>query len=267
MSSYLKYEKVDGHIAVLTMNRPEQRNALIEVSDMLEFPARFAEFNADMDIRAIVLTGAGQAFCAGGNIKVMQDIYGPHIGPAAAIQNLYRDGIQQIARGFNILEVPIIAAINGAAIGGGCDISCMCDIRLCSDTASFGETYLKLGIIPGTGGTWFLPRVVGLSRACEMTFTGDVIDAQTALSYGMVSRVVPGEKLMDEALGLARRIASNPPYQLRMAKKLLRRSQQNELNTQLEMTAAYQSLAHRTEDHLEGINAMLERRKPQFRGK
>ncbi len=267
MGEYLKYEKIGDHVVVLTMNRPEQRNALIEVSDMLEFPARFAAINADMGVRAIVLTGAGQAFCAGGNVKVMQDIYGPHIGPAAAIQALYRDGIQQIARAFNQLEVPIIAAVNGAAIGGGCDISCMCDIRLCADTASFGETYLKLGIIPGTGGTWFLPRAVGLSRACEMTFTGDVIDAATAAAYGLVSRVVPQAKLMEEALGLARRIAANPPHQLRMAKKLLRQSQLVELNTQLEMTAAYQSLAHRTDDHLEGINALLERRPAQFKGR
>jgi enoyl-CoA hydratase/carnithine racemase len=263
--SYLRYEKSDN-VVVLTMNRPEQRNALIEVSDMLEFTTQFAAINADMEARAIVLTGAGQAFCAGGNVKVMHEIYGPHIGPAAAIQALYRDGIQQIARAFALLEVPIIAAVNGAAIGGGCDISCMCDIRLCSDKASFGETYLRLGIIPGTGGTWFLPRAVGLSRACEMTFTGDVIDAQTAQAYGLVSRVVAADKLMDEAMGLARRIAANPPHQLRMAKKLLRRAQQVDLHTQLELTTAYQSLAHRTADHVEGINALLEKRRPVFTG-
>lgn len=265
MSDYLKHDKIDN-IAVLTMNRPEQRNALSDVSDMLEFVDRLGEINKDMQTRAVILTGAGSAFCAGGNVKTMLDFYGPSVGPAAAIAPMYRDGIQQIARAFYALEVPVIAAVNGPAIGGGTDISCMCDIRLCSEKASFGETYLRLGIIPGTGGTWFLPRVVGMSRAAEMTFTGDVIDAQTALAYGLVSRIVPAEELMEEALALARRIAANPPYQLRMAKKLLRRGQQIELDALLDMTAAYQSLAHRTADHAEGVNALLERRAPSFRG-
>jgi 2-(1,2-epoxy-1,2-dihydrophenyl)acetyl-CoA isomerase len=164
------------------------------------------------------------------------------------------------------LETPLIAAVNGAAIGLGCDVACLADIRISSDSAKYGVTFLKLGLIPGDGGAWLLPRVIGFSRACEFLFTGDVIDAQTALAWGLVSRVVPADQLMTEALALAQRIAKQPPGALRLAKTLLRQGQSASYTTVMELSAAAQALMHHTQDHAEGVAAILEKREPTFTG-
>jgi len=164
------------------------------------------------------------------------------------------------------LETPLIAAVNGAAIGLGCDVACMADVRLASDRAKFGVTFLKLGLIPGDGGAWLLPRIIGNSRAAELLFTGDVIDAATAESWGLVSRVVPGESLMAEALALAERMAGQPPQALRLAKTLMRHGSTSSYETLMEMSAAAQALMHQTEDHMEGVDAILEKRTPDFKG-
>ena len=164
------------------------------------------------------------------------------------------------------LEVPSIAAVNGAAIGLGCDVACMTDIRIAADTARFGVTFLKLGLIPGDGGAWLLPRTVGMSRAAELLFTGDVIDAAKAVEWGLVSRVVPAEALMDEALALAERIAAQPPHALRLAKSLLKHGQTASYDTLMEMSAAAQAISHLTDDHMEGVDAILEKRAAVFKG-
>jgi enoyl-CoA hydratase/carnithine racemase len=143
----------------------------------------------------------------------------------------------------------------------------MCDIRIASEKARFAESFVKLGIIPGDGGAWLLPRAVGLSKACEMAFTGDPVDGTEAARIGLASKVVPHDKLMEEALGLARRIAANPPHALRMAKRLIREGQHARLDTLLEMSAAFQALAHHTADHKEAIAAFLDKRKPNFTGR
>lgn len=155
----------------------------------------------------MVLTGAGSTFSAGGDIQAMRDRAGPHGDPALHHLDRYRRTVHEIVRALHGLEVPSIAAVNGAAIGLGCDLACMTDIRIASDTARFGVTFLKLGVIPGDGGAWLLPRIVGMSRASELLFTGDIIDASTAMAWGLVSRVVPAAALLDEALALAGRIA------------------------------------------------------------
>jgi 2-(1,2-epoxy-1,2-dihydrophenyl)acetyl-CoA isomerase len=160
--------------------------------------------------------------------------------------------------------VPTIAAVNGPAIGAGNDVACMCDIRIASEAAVFAESFVKVGIVPGDGGAWLLPRVVGMSRACEMAFTGAKVDARQALSYGLVSRVVPADKLMEAANELASEIAANPGHVLRMTKRLLREGQHTRLDTLLEMSAAFQALAHHTSDHAEAIDAFLEKRPPKF---
>ncbi|MDH5737553.1 MAG: enoyl-CoA hydratase-related protein, partial [Gammaproteobacteria bacterium] len=165
------------------------------------------------------------------------------------------------------LEVPIIAAVNGPAIGAGCDLTMMCDIRIASEKALFAESFVKVGLIPGDGGAWFLPRVVGLSRANEMAFTGEPVDAQTALNWGMVSSVVPHEELMNAANNMAARIAANPSGALRMAKKLIQEGQHTRLDSLLEMSAAMQALAHQTEDHVEAVNAIIDKRPPDFKDK
>jgi len=165
----------------------------------------------------------------------------------------YIDGIQRIPRAMSRLEVPIIAAVNGAAIGAGCDLAMMCDIRIASERASFAESFVQLGLIPGDGGSWFLPRAIGYSRAAELTFTGDRIDAATALDWGLVSRVVAHEDLLAEAHTLAERIAANPPHALRMAKRLLQESITGTLESTLSMAAAMQPLAHHDTAHHERI--------------
>jgi enoyl-CoA hydratase/carnithine racemase len=156
--------------------------------------------------------------------------------------------------------------VNGAAIGLGCDVACMTDIRIAAETARFGVTFLKLGLIPGDGGAWLLPRTIGMSRACELLFTGDLIDAATAKDWGLVSYVVGADALMEEAMGLAERIAAQPPHALRLAKALLKQGQTTTYDTLMEMSAAAQAISHLTDDHMEGVNALLEKRQAEFKG-
>jgi enoyl-CoA hydratase/carnithine racemase len=160
----------------------------------------------------------------------------------------------------------VIAAVNGPAIGLGCDVACFADIRIASEKAKFGVTFLKLGIIPGDGGTWILPRVIGMSRAAELFYTGDVIEAATAREWGLVSRVVAPEVLMDEARMLAARIAKMPPHSLRQSKMLLRQGSEVSYDTALEMAANTQAMMHHTADHAEGVAALIEKRAAVFRG-
>jgi enoyl-CoA hydratase/carnithine racemase len=190
---------------------------------------------------------------------------GPLETPLATRAN-YRRGVQRMSRAFHACDVPLIAAVNGFAIGLGNDLACFCDMRIASDKAKFAAGFIKMGLIPGDGGAWALPRAVGYARAAEMLFTGDTLSAEEALAYGLVSRVVPAESLMDEALALAERVAANPPRSLRVAKRLLLDSQALRLNEVLEMSAAYQALVHETPDHHEAIDAFLAKRKPNFTG-
>jgi 2-(1,2-epoxy-1,2-dihydrophenyl)acetyl-CoA isomerase len=184
----------------------------------------------------------------------------------AEVRDNYKTGVHQIVRALYNLEIPLIAAVNGAAVGLGCDVACMADIRISADNAKYGVTFLKLGLIPGDGGAWLLPRVIGMSRACELLFTGNLIDAKTALEWGLVSKVVPGDQLMGEAMALAQSIAKQPPQSLRVAKQLLRHGTQANYDTIMEMSAAAQGLMHHTKDHEEGVAAILEKREPVFKG-
>jgi len=255
-----------GPIAILTLNRPDMLNALGQEGDGPAVAAVCAEITADPQIRCAVLTGAGRAFSAGGDVKAMRDKTGAFGGSPADIREGYRRNIHLIVRSLYNLEVPMISAINGPAIGLGCDVACMADIRIASETAKMGVTFLKLGLIPGDGGAWLLPRLIGGSRAAELLFTGDVIDAQTALDWGLVSRVTPADTLMDEALALADRIAQQPPQALRLAKTLMRHAATASYETIMEMSAASQALMHETGDHIEGVTALLEKRAPVFKG-
>jgi enoyl-CoA hydratase/carnithine racemase len=180
------------------------------------------------------------------------------------IREEYRNGIQRLPRALYNLDVPVICAINGPAIGAGLDLTCMCDIRIASEKATFAESFVKVGIVPGDGGAWLLPRAVGMSKAAEMAFTGDSFDAQEALACGLVSRVVAPEKLMEEALKLANKIAANPGGVLRMTKRLLREGERSTLDSLLEISAGYQAIAHMTPDHHEAVNAFIEKRPPKF---
>ena len=255
-----------GHVAILTLNRPESLNALGAPGDGDAVAATCEEVNADQEVRCVVLTGAGRAFSAGGDVKAMKAREGAFAGSGVAIRDGYRRNIHRIVRSIYGLEVPAIAAVNGAAIGLGCDVACMADIRICADNARFGVTFLKVGLVPGDGGAWLLPRTIGMSRAAEMLFTGDVIDAPTAVAWGLVSRAVPAETLLDEAVAMANRIAAQPPHALRLTKSLLRQGQSTSYDTLMEMSAASQAISHLTEDHMEGVDAILEKRDAVFRG-
>jgi enoyl-CoA hydratase/carnithine racemase len=264
--SLLTFEK-RGHVAILTLNRPENMNALGAPGDGDVVQAVCEQVNGDQDVRCVVLTGAGRAFSAGGDVKAMKAREGAFGGNGVAIRDGYRRNIHRIVRSIYGLDVPSIAAVNGAAIGLGCDVACMTDIRIAADTAKFGVTFLKLGLIPGDGGAWLLPRTIGMSRASELLFTGDVIDAATAAQWGLVSRVVPADKLMDEAMALAEKICQQPPHALRLAKSLLRHGQTASYDTLMEMSAAAQAISHLTEDHMEGVDALLEKRPAVFKGR
>ncbi len=258
--------EVSENIAVLILNRPDIRNAITgsRIIDEIEDVCRIV--NADMSIKVLILTAMDPAFSAGGNVKDMADKQGMFAGGPAQLMENYRKNIQRIPLALHEIEVPTIAAVNGPAIGAGCDLALMCDMRIASDKAKFGETFLALGLIPGDGGAYFLPRIVGMAKACELTFTSDVIDAKTALDMGLVNEVVPHADLMKKARTLAEKIAGQPARALRMAKRLLYMGQSLTLRQMLEQSAAYQSLCHYTQDHKEALSAMFEKRKPGFTG-
>ncbi|HSV36770.1 MAG TPA: crotonase/enoyl-CoA hydratase family protein [Ramlibacter sp.] len=258
MSSFIDLQ-IDKHVAVVTMNAPQTRNALSSDEQYTAIEEVCKRLSGDRSIRAAVWTGAGKAFCAGGDIKAM--LTRTRDAGLEPIEDRYhyKEGIHRIPAALYYLEVPVIAAVNGPAIGAGLDLACMCDIRIAASSAKFAESFVKLGIIPGDGGAFLLQRLVGPSKAAELTFTGDTIDAQQALACGLVSQVVPDEQLMARALELAGRIAENAPHALRMSKRLLRESQLARLETVLELSASFQALAHATGDHRQRIQSAVER--------
>ena len=250
----------DGAVVTLTLNRPEERNALSTQAQWDELVDCCARVRADESVKAVILTGAGTAFSAGGNVKDMRDKKGIAGGSPYAVFKGYQGGIQRIPLSLHQLEVPTIAAVNGPAIGAGCDLACMCDIRIASEQATFAESFVKLGIIPGDGGAWLLQRAIGYQRAAELTFTGDAIDAHAALAMGLVTRVVAPEALMPSARDLAARIAANSAPALRMAKQLLRQAQTARFDETLQLSAALQALAHHTPEHDAAVAAFFARR-------
>jgi len=263
---FLQIER-HGPVVVARMNRPSTRNALTDPDHMQEFVDLCGRLRRDAEAKVLVLTGNGSAFCAGGNVKDMQSRGGIFAGSPYEVRNSYRDSIQRIPLALYELDLPVIAAVNGAAIGAGLDLACMCDLRIAADTAIFAESFVKVGIVPGDGGAWLLPRVIGLPKASLMAFTGDTIDAAKALAWGLVHDVVPAASLEAEAMALATRIAANPAHALRLTKRLLREGQHMRLDSLLEMSAAYQALAHHTEDHLEAVNSFLEKRPAKYTGR
>lgn len=262
MPDFLIYEQC-GPVVTLTMNQPEQRNPLTGNTAIPEFLAAIDRIDGDRGVRCVILTANGPSFSAGGDIREMKRQATLEV-TEMDIRQEYRRGIQRLPLALFNLEVPVIAAVNGHAIGAGLDLACMCDIRIASDKAKFAESFVKLGIIPGDGGAWLLPRIVGLSRASELAFTGDTIAAQQALAWGLVSRVVPHEQLMDSARELAARITAHPSHGLRMTKRLIREGLHSRLDTVLEMSAVFQAISHKTADHKEAVEAFLEKRAPNY---
>ncbi len=259
-------EKAD-RVAVVTINAPESRNTMTDAGMVEALLAAFHDVESDRAISAMILTGAGTAFSAGGDVKAMANRTGLFAGAPLDIAEGYRDGVQRLPKALYGLDIPTIAAVNGPAIGAGCDLAFMCDLRLASATAQFGEVFVNLGIIPGDAGSWFLPRRIGYQLAAEMTFTGRIVGAEEALAKGLVLKVAPPDQLMAEAKALAGIIASKPPRTVRQAKRLMRAAEAMDLANFLELAAANQALAHKTEDHLEAVKAFVEKRKPTFKGR
>ena len=252
---------------MLTLNRNDVRNELTGTALAREIVAVADRINLHEGVSALVLTGAGKAFSAGGNVKHMLDrSSGSFAGDVYTVQNRYRAGIQRMALAMHRLEVPAIAAINGPAMGAGCDLACMCDIRIASTAGRIGETFVNLGIIPGDGGGWFLQRLVGYQRAAEMTFSGRVLDAAEAQEIGLVLEVTEPDELLARARELAAGFAAKPPRTVRLTKRLLKSAQKMELGEYLELCALMQGMCHQTEDHAEAVSAFLEKRAPVYRG-
>lgn len=255
-----------GAVALLTLNDPKARNPLTPgmVGELCAF---LEAANKDMTLSCIVMTGAGSSFCSGGNVKDMRDGSDPMFaGSPNEMQEGYRNGVQMIPKLFHQLDVPIIAAVNGHAIGAGCDLACMCDIRIGSSDAKFAESFMRVGIVSGDGGAWLLPRAVGLPKALEMALTCRMIESEEALSWGLVTHVVPGEVLIAKAMEMAQAIAAFPPRSIRLNKRLIIKSQDMTLEGSLELSAAFQAIAQNTRDQKEAVNALLEKRAPNFVG-
>lgn len=265
---------VEDKVATLTLNQPDSRNSLSD--DMIrDVVAGLEKFRLDEAANVLIITGAGKSFCSGGDLKMMNrwqkddgtgekndDAFSP-----IRQRDRYREGIQRIPLTFAKIEKPIIAAVNGAAVGAGCDLALMADIRFAGEHAKFGEVFCKLGLAPGDGGAYFLPRLVGIEKACELIFTGDIIDAEEALKIGLVSRLVSGDSLMAEVRALALKMAAGPVLALKMAKFAIYRGLNQSLEESLQLMALMQSMLHGTEDHREGIRALAEKRTPTFLGR
>ena len=263
MSDPLLYEQ-DGAVVTLTLNMPEKHNPISEKPMIEALVGALDRVNQDKSVRCVILTANGKSFSSGGDMKAMQAELEARSANPARTPAYYVYGIQKLPLAFTKCEVPIICAVNGAAVGAGNDLTTMCDIRIAGESARFAESFVKVGLVAGDGGAWLLPRTVGFSKACEMAFTGEMIDAQEALRIGLVSKVVPDAELLDTARAMARKIAANPGPSLRMTRKLLQHGREMGLASSLEMAAQMQALAHTTADHAEAVNAFLEKRKPVF---
>lgn len=247
----------------ITLNRPEASNAYSTamVSALVEV---LKHADSDNSIRVIVITGAGKNFCAGGDIKAMKGKSGMFAGESNALREAYQSGIQQIPITISQIKTPLIAMVNGAAIGAGCDLAAMCDLRIASRDALFAETFAKVGLVPGDGGAFFLTRLIGFGKAMEMFLTCKNYSADEAKEMGLVNHVVLPEELKEKTQELVDQLISLPPIALQMTKKAVNHAYQNDLYSHLELMAAYQGITQRSSDHFKAIDGMLEKKKPTF---
>jgi enoyl-CoA hydratase/carnithine racemase len=252
---------IKERIAILTLNRPDIRNAFTRKQTIDDLCLALNNINQDPSISVLIITGKDPSFSAGGNIKDMAARVGMFAGSPEQIKDNYKKFIQRIPLTFNNLDIPVIAAVNGPAIGAGCDLALMCDMRIASERAKFAESFINVGLIPGDGGAYFLQRVVGLAKALELTLTGDILDANEALSVGMVNRVVAHDQLLPEAIHLAKKLVTRPKAALRMSKRLIYMAQSMTLEQVLEQSASFQALCHHTQEHHEAVNGIMEKLK------
>ncbi|WP_372779486.1 enoyl-CoA hydratase-related protein [Litorivivens sp.] len=257
--------RVEDRYAVLTFERDDVRNALTGTALVDDICAAIDWANHS-DLNCLIITGAGKGFSSGGNIKEMADKKGMFGGSPMQISDSYRRGIQRMSRAVFHAELPLIAAVNGAAVGAGFDLACMCDIRLGCEHTLFGETFINLGIIPGDGGAWFLQRLVGYQRAAELTFSGRLIKADEARSLGLLLDVVDSKDLLANAEAMAQSFAKQPPQALRASKRLMKIAQRQELNDFLDHCASVQAACHYSEDHSRALNAFINKESTTYSG-
>lgn len=256
-------ESIENGIATVMLNRPDKLNALNnELATALS--NSITRLSEDDSIRVVVLTGAGRAFCAGGDLGVIGK--GRQLGDTKDLEPLLRSGMQAVLK-IRSMPQPVIAAVNGAAAGAGMNIALAADIRIAAEEAAFGQNFVKVGLFPDYGGTYFLPELVGPAKAAELFYTGDMIDSRTALELGIVNRVVPAGKLEAEVRILAAKIAQGPPLSIRAIKKTLFGGKQAELSAALEQEVVEQLRCFHSQDCSEGIRAFFEKRPPQFQDK
>jgi len=256
----------DGAVVTLTLNRPETRNMISgELTDALVQAC--ARIQVDISIKCAILTANGPVFCAGGNLKAMHARTHHFAGNAAEMRAYYDTGVQRLARAFFALDVPVVAAINGPAVGAGFDLTLMADVRIAAEKALFAESFIRLGLVSAAGGSWLLSRAVGPSVAAELTLTGDDFDAQRAKELRIVSEVLPLDQLLTRARVIANRISRHPAHAIRLNKRLLRDSQGATLEASLSLAAGLQGLAQHTDDHREAVAAAIEKRLPRYTDK
>lgn len=262
---HLKISVKRTHELWITLNNPEQMNAItIPMIDSLTKVLRFADF--DRLIRVIVLTGEGKSFCAGGDIKAMEEQSGMFEGESNELRMRYMYGIQQIPKCIEEISTPLIALVNGAAIGAGCDLAMMCDLRVGGSKSKFGETFTRMGLVPGDGGTFFLQRVVGYTKAMQMFLTAEIIEGKRALEFGLLNFLFEDSLVLSETEKLAQVIASQAPIAQAMTKKAMKISYLNDLQTSLDTLATFQGISQRTQDHFEALAAFREKRVAAFKG-
>jgi 2-(1,2-epoxy-1,2-dihydrophenyl)acetyl-CoA isomerase len=256
-------KETDNHITTITLNRPEKLNAFHGTmrEDLL---AALRAAAGEADCRVVVITGAGRAFCAGGDVEYMSGLQKD--GNVEAFRKLLDAG-RDIVTTIVEMTKPVIASVNGVAAGAGCNLALACDYRIASETAKLGETFVRIGIQPDWGGTWFLPRLVGPSRALEILMTGRMVDAAEALSIGMVDRVVPAADLASQTTTLARAIAQGPPLAIADIKRALAASRTNTLRAQVDLESEHQLRAFLSQDATEGMAAFFEKRAAKFEGR
>lgn len=253
--------RVEDNIGFITLNRPEAKNAFSP--EMIRLWREYLDqARTDRNVRVLIVTGNGDTFCSGGDIRDMAD------GKLKSwdMKNFLWEGVHRIVLAMEDLDKPVIAAINGAAMGAGLDMALMCDLRLCSDRAKLAESYIMMGLVPGDGGAFFLPRLVGVAKAMELLLTGDVLTPEDALRMGLVNRVVPHDALLKEAVGLALKIAGRAPQAVRMMKRAVHQGLTSSLRGHLDYISSQLSLLSETKDHQEAARAFLEKRKPVFTG-
>jgi len=255
--------EIEQGVALLTLNRPGSLNSFN--ADMhAEMRSAISQIKKNPEVRALLITGAGRGFCAG------QDLSDRNVAPGAEVPDL-GESIEKrynpLLRSLRDLPMPVICAVNGVAAGAGANIALACDITLAARSASFIQAFCKIGLIPDSGGTWSLPRLVGMARAKALAMLGDKISAEQAAAWGMIWQCVDDEQLMDEALKLARHLASQPTAGLALIKRALNAGMNNSFDEQLDLERDLQRLAGRTEDYREGVAAFIEKRKPEFKGR